>query len=112
MRNRYLVFAGITSEGGDTPPSERLLSDEWRVSPGLGADRVTIPADGATPATLHYASEAPGPHAWTVNGALHSEPAVQDAATGLYCSEIEVTRAAPDLIEVSIGGESLTIEAV
>ena len=95
-----------------TVPAGNIAEFEERVASGLGADQLTILADGVTPATLHFASVAPGPHVWTVNGAAHGEPAEQDAATGLYWSAIEVTRAAPDLVEVGVGGESLTIEAV
>lgn len=111
MRSRTTTYG----PGGWKPalPDENILALDDVTEPGLNADRRTIPADGATPAVLHFASATDaGPHRWLVNGAEHLEAAEQDAASGLYWSELEVTRDAADVIEVTVGGETLTIEAV
>lgn len=90
-----------------------LLGELYVVESGLDADRRTVPADGVTPAVLHYASATDaGPHAWTINGAAHSEPATFDAASGLSWSEVEVTAAAPGPIDITVGGNTLTVEAI
>jgi hypothetical protein len=85
-----------------------LLSDTYDVGPGLGSDRVTIPADGLTPATFNYCT----PDAtqltanWTVNGVAHAEPLVAGA------NEIQITAVMAGTIAVTCNGLSLSIQAV
>lgn len=82
------------------------------VTPGLRADTQQIPADGTTPAKLHYAAPELGPHLWSVNGVTHTELAALDIATSLHWSEIEVTALVPGPVVVTVGGETSTIEAL
>jgi hypothetical protein len=85
-----------------------LLSDTYDVMPGLGSDRATMPADGLTPATLHYlTTDATQLTAnWTINGVAHAEPLVNGM------NEIQVTALMAGTIAVTCNGQSLSIQAV
>jgi hypothetical protein len=85
-------------------------SSAVQVSPGLGVDRETIPADGTTPATFHYQRKngVQTTVVVTVNGAVQS-PLTLD---GTGAVEFEVTALTPGPVEVSANGDSITIQAV
>lgn len=93
----------------DAPTGE--ITRTTALSPGLGADRTTLPSDGSAAATLHYAQEQPGDADWLVNGTPYSEALAQDVESGLWWSEIEVTASVPGPVEVAVNGSTLTLEA-
>lgn len=103
MKNRIEEYTA-----GAGPPSSRLVGTAVVVSPGLGCDRQTIPADSSTPATFHYQRRnAETSVLVTVNGAPQT---LQLDASGAV--EFEVTASVPGPVDVSANGDTLTIQAV
>lgn len=100
--------------GGYDPdaPDKNIVEDRFDISPGLSADPETIPADGVTVATCHFAREEPGTVTWDVNGTTTVELLIVHIETGLWTSEIEVVASQPGPISVDVDGENLTIQAV
>jgi len=93
-------------------PNHNLLREWWEVVTGLGADRLTIPADGATAAVLHYAREAPGPHVWAVGmQSVTVATPTRDPSSGRYWSELPVRASAAGEIAVTIDGHTTTVQA-
>lgn len=82
-----------------------VLFDGYDVTPGLGSDRLTLPADGLTAAACHYYTTDPTKVTaqWTVNGLAYSEALVNGV------SEIEVTAAVAGSLVVTCNGESITL---
>lgn len=98
--------AGYDPAKPDNNVSERVTL----VALGLSSDRYTLPPDGATYASLHYA----GPESvavWRVNGQEATEQGVLDPASGLYVSELEVTASFVGTITCECNGYALELEA-
>lgn len=87
-----------------------IVSDGYEVASGLGVDRESIPADGATAAAFHYQRVRDDETAvvFTVNGV--AQPAQALDAEG--CAEIEVTSVTPGTLEVSVPGFTLTVQVL
>lgn len=101
--------------GSPTVPNTPLPATV-RVLAGLGADAPTLPADGVTAVTLHYAGPDAA-HAWTINGVAGPAvtPAHVSAAEGdpaLYESSLAVTAAQAGPVLVAVNGATLTLTAV
>lgn len=97
--------------GGFNPgrADKNVSSQSTRLEPGLGTDRGSIPADGLTPATLHWAGAQPSA-IWRVNGLETVEVTVLEA--GLRTSELEVVSLTPGTLEVSCNGETIQLEVI
>jgi phage baseplate assembly protein gpV len=108
MKTNYTVY-GLG--GYDvSKPGNNITEQYTAFQAGLNSDRTTVPADGTTAAVCHYAgSEASA--VWNVNGSEVTEATVQDAASGLRVSELEVVLSSPGTITVSCNGFTLTLEA-
>lgn len=86
----------------------RREADRQASPPAIFADRDTIPADGATPATVtfgHYASAGTSVP-YDVNGATGSLPLDADGI-----GELAVTSTTPGPVRVTAAGLELTITA-
>ena len=80
--------------------------------PGLSSNKPTITANGTDAATIHWAGNSAN-ITWDVNGTTASEattPVVGDS-TGLREATLTVTAAAAGPLEISVGTDTLTIQA-
>lgn len=83
----------------------------WDAEPGLGVigghEGRTVRVGDVL--TFHHAQPKSGTASWTVNGATDSAPLVEDAASGLWCDEIEVQATVAGPLVVTCNGETLTL---
>lgn len=91
-----------------------LVATAFMLTPGLGADRTTIPGDNATVATVNWAGTLGGPGATvsvSVNNVVTVLATTRDATTGLDALDFEITASVPGPIEIVVGADTLTLTA-
>lgn len=101
--------------GGYNPalPNSNVVSSVQRTVAGLSSDKASIQANGTDAATIHWAG-TDATITWDVNGATASEATTPVAgdATGLREAALTVTATQAGPLDIRVGDDLLTIQAV